>query len=81
MTETRFAGRVTSISLSPPRDDTIRFSGAKLSEDKTKEAMDEDLGAEIPEKIPASISDMWAVFPSGKSRQSDTGFEKPGSVR
>ena len=56
--ETRLAGRVASISLGPTRDDIIRFLRIRLSEDETPDAMDENLEAEILEKIPGSISDM-----------------------
>ena len=56
--ETRLAGRVTSLSLGPARDDIVQFLRARLSEDETPEAMDESLEAEILEKIPGSISDM-----------------------
>ena len=57
--ETRLAGRVTSISVGPARDDIIRFLQVKLSEDETPDAMDESLEADILEKIPGNISEMW----------------------
>ena len=56
--ETRLAGRVTSVSVGPARDDIIRFLRVKLSEDETPEAMDENLEADILEKIPGSVSEM-----------------------
>ena len=56
--ETRLAGRVTSVSLGPAREDIVQFLRARLSEDETPEAMNESLEAEILEKIPGSISDM-----------------------
>ena len=59
--ETRLAGRVASISLGPTRDDIIRFLRVKLSEDETPDAMDSNLEAEIVEKIPGSISEMWVA--------------------
>ena len=59
--ETRLAGRVTSISLSPTREDIIRFLRARLSEDETPDAMDESLEADILELIPRSISKMWVT--------------------
>ena len=59
--ETRLAGRVTSISVGPARDDIIRFLRVKLSEDETPEAMDENLEADILEKIPGSVSEMWVA--------------------
>ena len=59
--ETRLARRVTAISISPTRDDIVRFLRVRLSEDETPDAMDESLEADILEKIPGSISEMWAV--------------------
>jgi len=59
--ETRLVGRVTSISISPIRGDVIRFLRARLSQDETPDAMDESLEAEILEKIPGSISEMWVA--------------------
>ena len=59
--ETRLAGRVTSISLGPTRDDIVRFLRVRLSEDETPDAMDESLEAEILEKIPGTISEMWVA--------------------
>jgi len=56
--ETRLAGRVRGISLSPARDDIIRFLRVRLSEDETPDAMDETLEADILKKIPGSISEM-----------------------
>ena len=57
----RLALRVTSISVSPTRDDISRFLRVKLSEDETPDAMDESLEADILEKIPGSISEMWVA--------------------
>jgi len=59
--ETRLAGRVTSLSISPIRGDIVRFLRTRLSEDETPDAMDESLEAEILEKIPGSISEMWVA--------------------
>ena len=59
--ETRLAGRVASVSVGPIRDDIIRFLRARLSEDETPDAMDSSLEAEILEKIPGNLSEMWAV--------------------
>ena len=56
--ETRLAGLVTSVSVSPARDDIVRFLRVRMSEDETPDAMDESLEAEILEKIPGCISDM-----------------------
>jgi len=55
------AGRVTSLSIGPTRDDIVRFLRARLSEDETPDAMDTSLEADILEKIPESISEMCVV--------------------
>ena len=59
---TRLAGRVTSISLSPTREDIIRFLRVRLSEDETPDAMNGSLEAEISENISGSTSEMWVVI-------------------
>ena len=56
--EMRLAGRVTSLCLGPTIDDIIGFLRVRLSEDETPDAMDENLEAEILEKIPGNISGM-----------------------
>ena len=56
--ERRLAGRVASVSVSPIREDIIRFLRARLSEDETPDAMDESLEAEILRKIPGNMSEM-----------------------
>ena len=56
--EIRLAGRVTSVSLGPAREDIVQFLRARLREDETPDAMDESLEAEILERIPGTISDM-----------------------
>jgi len=57
--EKRLAGRVTSVSVGPTRDDIVGYLRARLSEDETPDAMDEVLEAEILENIPENISQMW----------------------
>ena len=59
--ETRLAGRVASVSICPTRDDIISFLRFRLSEDETLDAMDESLEADILEKIPGNISEMWVT--------------------
>jgi len=59
--ERRLAGRVLSISVGPARDDVIRFLRVRLDEDETPDAMDEALEAEILEKIPGNIPEMWVA--------------------
>jgi len=59
--ETRLAGRVVSVSVGPARDDISRFLRFRLSEDETPDAMDSSLEAEILEKIPGNMSEMWVA--------------------
>jgi len=56
--ETGLAGRVTSVSVSPTRDDIAQFLRIRLSEDETPDAMDESLKADILKKIPKNVSGM-----------------------
>ena len=54
----RLAGKVTSLSISPRRDDVIRYLHTRLDEDPDPDAMDSSLEAEILQKIPEDISEM-----------------------
>ena len=56
--EKRLAGRVTSMSVGPSRDDILEYLRLRLDEDETPDAMDRSLEAEILEKIPETMSDM-----------------------
>ena len=58
--EKRLAGRVISISVGPSRDDIVEYLRLRLDEDETPDAMDETLEAEILEKIPQNMSEMYA---------------------
>jgi len=55
----RLTGRVTSISISPKRDDIIRYLRSRLDEDTIPDAMDSNLEADILKKIPEDISEMY----------------------
>ena len=55
----RLGGRVTSISISPKRDDIITYIHSRLATDTTSDAMDSSLEADILEKIPSEISEMY----------------------
>ena len=57
--EKRLAGRVTSVSLGPSKDDIVEYLRARLEDDLTPDAMEESLEAEILEKIPENMSDMY----------------------
>ena len=53
------AGRVVGVSISPKRDDIIRYLHSRLHEDTTPDAMDSSLEADILKKIPEDISEMY----------------------
>jgi len=53
------AGRVTSVSISPKREDIITYLHTRLREDATPDAMDSSLEADILKKIPDDISEMY----------------------
>ena len=55
----RLGGRVTSLSISPKRDDIVTYLHSKLEEDTTPDAMDSKLEADILRKIPEDISEMY----------------------
>ena len=57
--EKRLAGRVISVSVSPSRDDIIGYIRVRLDEDETPDAMDSSLAADIMEKIPENMSEMY----------------------
>ena len=54
----RLAGRATTRSITPTKDDIVTFLRAKLKEDTTPDAMDESLGEEIIKNIPETVSEM-----------------------
>ena len=55
----RLSGRVTTLSISPKRDDIIRYLHERLKEDATPDAMNSSLEAEILKKIPRDVSEMY----------------------
>jgi len=57
--ETRLGGKVICVSLCPNKEDIIRYLRVRLGEDETPDAMDESLVADILEKIPESVSEMY----------------------
>ena len=63
----RLAGRVTSLSISTKSDDIIRYLHSRLEEDTTLDAMDGSLEAEILEKIPEDVSEMYVKKTLGKA--------------
>ena len=65
----RLAGRVTSLPISTRRDDIIRYLHSRLQEDTIPDAMDSGLEAEILEKIPEDVSEMYVETTLGKLRQ------------
>ena len=58
--EKRLYGRVISLSVGPTKDDIVQYLRIRLDEDETPDAMDETLEAEILEKIPETMSEMYA---------------------
>ena len=56
--EDHLAGRVMSVPVGPYKDDVVKYLRARLAEDETPDAMDEDLEADILETIPENISGM-----------------------
>ena len=55
----RLAGHMGSVSVSPARSDITEYLRIKLGEDEMPDAMDESLEAEILDKIPGSVSEMY----------------------
>jgi len=56
--EQRLAVRVKSLSISPRKGDIVTYLRSRLSDDETPEVMDENLKADILQKIPEKISEM-----------------------
>ena len=56
--EKRLTGRVISLSVGPSKNDIIEYLRVRLHEDETPDAMDENLEADILEKIPENMSEM-----------------------
>ena len=59
--ERRLAGHVASVSIGSIREDIITYIRARLREDETPDAMDKSLEADILEKIPENISEMYVA--------------------
>ena len=57
--EKRLAGQVISVLVGPSKDDIIEYLRLRLDEDETPDAMDESLEADILEKIPQNMSEMY----------------------
>ena len=60
----RLPGRVTSVSITPRRDDIISYLHSRLDEDTTSDAMDSSLEVDILKKIPDNISEMYVQAPT-----------------
>ena len=54
--EKHLSGRVVVVSVTPTKDDIVRFLRAKLKEDATPDAMDRSLEEDIIKNIPESVS-------------------------
>ena len=57
--ESLLEGRVTSVSVSPRKDDIIGYLRVRLGQDLTPHAMNKRLEADILEKIPKNMSEMY----------------------
>ena len=62
----RLAGRVTSLSISPKRDDIIGYIRTRLADDTDPDAMDDSLEADILEEVLEDISEMYVEVTLGK---------------
>ena len=56
--EEHLAGRVVAVSITPTKDDIIRFLRAKLNEDPTPHAIDKSLEEDIIKNIPETVSEL-----------------------
>jgi len=63
--EKRLPGRVTSVSVGPSENDIVGYLRLRLDEDETPEAMNESLEADILEKIPKNMSEMYVTIVPG----------------
>ena len=52
------AGRAATISITPTKDDIVKFLRAKLKEDTMRDEMNQSLEEEIIENIPKIVSEM-----------------------
>ena len=66
------AGRVTSLPISTKRDDIVRYLHSRLEQDTIPDAMDNGLEAEILNKIPEDVSEMYVETTLGKLPQACT---------
>ena len=56
--EKRLAGRIVVVSVTPTKNDIVRFLRAKLKEDTEPDAMDKNLEEDIIKIIPKTVSEM-----------------------
>ena len=56
--ERHLAGRVVAVSITPTKDDIIRFLRAKLREDTIPDAMNSSLEEDIIKSIPETVSEL-----------------------
>ena len=55
----RLSGQVTSIAITPRKDDVIEYLRTRPKEDTNPDAMDGTLEADILRKIPEDVSDVY----------------------
>jgi len=65
----RLSVKVTTMRITPRRDDIISYLHSRLDEDTTPDAMDSSLEADILKKIPEDISEMYVKAALGKLSQ------------
>ena len=75
--EKRLPGQVRSLSVGSRKGDIVEYLRLRLEEDETPDAMDGSLEAEILEKIPEKISEMyvWAIRLKSCPTQSANKYE------
>ena len=56
--EKNLAGKVVTLSITPTKDDIVRFLREKLKEDTTPDAMDKSLEEDIIMTIPETVLEM-----------------------
>ena len=54
----RLDGKVVAVSITPTKDDIVRFLRARLREDTTPDAMDNSLEEDIIKNIPETVSEL-----------------------
>jgi len=59
--ERRISGRVTTMRITPKRNDVIEYLRTRINEDTNPDAMDSSLEEDILKKIPDDVSEMYVA--------------------